>query len=408
MCRFGVETQSEFVDGQMDWSLGHASILTETMSRALSQAVEAQKNAQRFSYYDCAYIHLPFGPGDVTPLVLRVATAEIEVLPTLDFGEFTYKAFTGVFGRPPTTEERATWLDALITALNVGIAELQTAAADLIDALFADSIYTDRMRNDDQFVTDLYASYLGRPADKGKAGWVEQITIHDRATVQTAFRVSGEFIDRISLLSEPTGHDNDVREMGDQSFSDGAAIDGVQFSLTNAENRYSDILGQPGRQLYPAPATVKRAFRLPDGTFEAVVMLEGFAQFGDVGADDASVTINADTTPDLTDVVQEITQHCTNIYKGDGCDSPDTSPTCSHLKNDLVNGCATKAAAPQLVDITPPDNRPSFKGVAQPLASTTPAGVGLDPDGVGPDGWPGDEYDPNNPHRRGRSYQFGL
>lgn len=378
------------------------------MGRHLSQAVEAIKNSQRFSYYDCAYIHLPFGPGDITPLVLYVSTSEIEVLPTLDFGEFIYKSFVGVFGRPPITAERADWLDALLTALEISEAALRAAAADLIDGLFADAAYDARMRNDDQFVTDLYASYLGRIADSGKAGWVEQVVLHDRATVQTAFRVSGEFIDRMALLSEPTAHDNDVREMGDLSLSDGASIDGAQFSLTNVENKYSDLLGQAGRRLYPAPATVKRAFRLLDGGYEAVVMLEGFAQFGDVGADNASVTITADTTPDSTDVVLEVTQHCANIYKGDGCDSADTSETCSHLKDDAVNGCAGKAAAPQLVDITPPDNRPSFRGSVKPLASTTPPGVGLDPDGVGPDGWPGDEYDPNNPRRRGRSYEFGL
>jgi hypothetical protein len=220
--------------------------------------------------------------------------------------------------------------------------------------------------------------------------------------------VSGEFIDRISLLAEPTAHDNDLREWGDLTFSDGASTDGVSFSLANGDNSYSDLLGQPGRRLYPAPATVKRAFRLLDGTYEAVVLLEGFAQFGEIDGDNARVTVVSDTTPDGTDVIEEMTQHCANIYKQAGCDSADTSPTCSYIKNDEVNGCAAKAPAPQLIDITPPDNRPSFRGLVKPPASTTPPGVGLPDDGVGPNGWPGDEYDPNDPRRRGRTSYFGL
>jgi hypothetical protein len=369
--------------------------------RKLSQAVTAIKDSQRFGYYDVAYIHLPFGPDDVLPIVLEISTAEIEVLPSLDFTEFIYKAHTGALGRPPTTAERAAWLDALITALATSVPALKAAAADLIDGLFASGEYTALMHNDDQFVTDLYAAYLGRIADKGKADWVTQVGATDRATVQAAFRESIEFGKRVSLLSEPTPHDNDIREMGDLPFSDGASIDGVQFSLTNAENTYSDLLGEPGRRLYPAPATVKRAFHLPDGTYEAVVMLEGFAQFGDVDGDKASVTIVADTSPDGTDVVEEITQHCGNIYKRSGCDSADPSATCSHIKFDAVNGCISKLPAPQIIDIMPLNNLPRFKGISKPLIVTTTPGVGLDPGQVGPDGWPIDAYDPHDPLRKG-------
>jgi len=376
--------------------------------RALSQAVEAVKNSPRFTYHDCAYIHLPFGPGDILPRVLYLSTADIEVAPTLDFNEFIYKAFTGTLGRPPLTAERAAWLDALLAALEISEDDLRNAAADLIDGLFDSAEYAALMDNDDQFVTRLYASYLGRLYDSGKQGWVDEVVAHDRATVQTAFRVSEEFIKRIRLLSEPTSHENDLREWGDLALSDGAAIDNVQFSLTNAGNNYSDILGQTGRRLYPAPATVKRAFLLPDGTYEAVVMLEGFAQFGDIDSDNAKATVVADTTPDGTDVVEEIFQHCANLYKQAGCDSASTTPTCSHIKNDAVNGCASKAAAPQLVDIAPPDNRPSFRGRAQPPASTAPAGVGLPDDGVAPNGWPRGEYDPEDPRRMARSNYLGL
>jgi hypothetical protein len=372
------------------------------MPRELSAEVEAIKDSQRFAYYDVAEITLPFGPGDVTPRVLRVATAEIEVLPSLDFTEFVYKAFAGALGRASLSSERTDWIEALLLALETSEAALVTEAVGLIDGLFTSTDYDDRMRNDDQFISDLYAAFLGRVAETGgKTFWLAQIAAHDRAWVRARFGEAEEFAERIALLSQPAAQESDVREMGDLPFSDGAAIDGVSFSLTNAENTYSNLLGQQGRRLHPAPAVVSRVFRLADNTYSPVVMMVGFAKFSGVDGENAKVTINSDLNRRGVDMVKSVSQHCDLVYKMGGCDSPDPSLTCSHIEDDATNGCASKLPAPQIIDASPPDNRPSFSGVSQPPATTSsPTPVGIDPVGAGPGGWPDDEYDPFDPRRR--------
>jgi hypothetical protein len=132
-------------------------------------------------------------------------------------------------------------------------------------------------------------------------------------------------------------------------------------------------------------------------------MLWGFAKFGTLDGDNAKIAIVSDLAPDGTDVVEEVTQHCVNIYKGDGCDSPDGSPTCSRLFDDNVNGCPTKAAALILIDSAPPDNRPSFKGIPQLAPPATPNVVITPKDPQ----WPGD-YDPNDPIWPKRGFVWNI
>lgn len=383
------------------------------MPRELSLAVEAAKNSASFTYYDFAEIHLPYGQGDLFPRVLYVATSDIVITPVLDFYEFVYKAFIAAFGRAPLSSEFTAWRTDLETELAVSQSALKTAAAGLIDDLFTDSAYTARLRNDDQFVGDLYAAYLGRVADPpGKAFWVGEVGTTSRNAVRAAFGTpSQEFAMRLSRMTEPHSYEPDIRDMGDLTFSEGAAIDSVEFALTNTENTYSDLIGQSDRRLYPAPAIVSRAFRVDDGTYEPVEMMRGFARFSSTDGETARVMITSDFYRRGVDVVETITQHCLNVYKGEGCDSPDTSPTCSRIEDDAVNGCIVKAAALQIIDTSPPNNRPSFKGIAQltiaTAVSTTP-GVGIPPSDPGPGGWPGD-YDPHDPRIRTHApYRYGL
>lgn len=374
--------------------------------RELSVAVETIKNSQQFTYFDVAEIHLPFGPGDITPRVLFVATAEIEVLPSLDFAAFANIAFVGALARVPTSAERGDWVDALQTAYEISEAALLTEAQGLIDDLFTSAEYIARDRSDNQFVEDLYQAFLGRIHDEaGMVTWLEALETETRAFVRAGFYNSVEFANRVSLLSEPASFESDTREMGDLAFSDGAATDGVEFSLTNAENTYSDLIGQPGRRLYPASAVVSRAFKLDDGTFEKVEMIVGLARFTSADGENAKVAIFSDLDRRGVDVVEMVPQHCIHIYKGPGCDSPDASPTCSRILNDATNGCASKDPAPQIEDAAPPDNRPSFKGLPQeiiPVITTAPTGVGIPPGEAGPGGWPDRDYDPFDPSTGGR------
>lgn len=372
------------------------------MPRELSAEVQAVVISQRFTYYDHAEIHLPFGPDDVVPRILYVSTGLIEVLSSLDFNEFTDVAFKGVFDRPPTSAERTDWVDALETALAINFAALLAEAKDRIDDLFTSAEYTARMRNDDQFVGDLYLAFLGRVAEAGgKAFWVAEVIATSRNAVRSSFGGSDEFIDRITRMSVPSASDSDVRDMGDLSFADGAATDGVEFSLSNLESYFSDLLVQPGRRLYPAPSVTFRAFQLTDGTFQSVEMLTGFARFNSVDGDNARVSIFSDMSRRGIDVVELDTQRCRAVYKGPRCDSPDASPTCSRLFDDATNGCPSKDPAPQLTTPVPANNLPSFVGTPA-LRPVAPTGQGLpapETGGVNPGGWPPD-IDPYDPRLR--------
>lgn len=53
--------------------------------------------------------------------------------------------------------------------------------------------------------------------------------------------------------------------------------------------------------------------------------------------------------------------HCALRYKRAGCDSTDSTPTCSHLFED-PNGCSTKTPAARLTTPTPSNNQGSFQG----------------------------------------------
>lgn len=370
--------------------------------RELSPAVEAIKNSQRFTYYDRVEIYLPLGPGDAVPRVLKLSTAEIEVSLSLSFDGFTYAAFSGALARAPFVAEMADWVAAFEEALAISSAALLAEAQSRIDDLFGSDEYTDRMRSDEQFVDDLYRAFLGRVGDTiGRANHLADLAAAvPRSVVRQHFYYSTEFIERVASMNLPTLHDSDVRDIGDLTFSDGAATDGVEFALTNAENTYSDIIGQSGRRLYPAPAVVSRAFKLEDGTFEKVEMLFGFARFSVTDGDNAKVSIFSDMDRRGVDVIEMVSQHCIHIYKGPGCDSSDASPTCSRILNDATNGCISKEPAPQIADVAPPDNRPSFKGLPQEIIgviSTAPPGVGIPEGEAGSGGWPINDYDPYDP-----------
>lgn len=362
------------------------------MPRELSAAVEAIVNAQRFTYYDYAQIQLPLGPGEIVPLRLVISTAEIEVTPAFDFTAFTYTAFAAAFNRSPRATEEADWLDALRTGFDVDTVTLVTAAKSLVDGLFADAEYTDRMRTDDQFIEDLFRAFLARPSDAiGKTLWLGFLAGHTRDETREAFGMSSEFNEWAGGLNQPATAENVSRDLGDLSFAEGLGTDGMDFALTNAENTYSDLFGQAGRRLYPARAATGRAFKRANGSFETVEMTSAFAKFNVIDADTVKISIISDMNRRGVDVVEQVTQRCSHSYKDEGCASPDPSDTCSRIKNDAVNGCASKLPALVNIDAAPTDNRARFKGISQPSASTTAnPSVGLDPIHVDNGGWPGD------------------
>lgn len=325
------------------------------MSRTLSPEIEAAIASTGFVHFDAVEIELPFKDGDAAPIMIRAASASgVELLAPLDFLTFTYKAFTGAFGRAPTSAEVSTWDSALQTGFDTSPAALLTAASYLIDALFADTEYTDRMRSDNQFVGDIYMSYFGRIADPaGLAFWTNEVLVTSRAGVQAAFKVPGEFTDRVAGLNQPRAYDSDIHSAGSISLTDGVAIDSSELSLQNLSHTYSVPLAEPDRRLYPATATLKRAFKIADGTYKADTLITGDAQFVDIDSQAVKVQITSDMSRKGLNVVEEITQRCALQYKRFRCGSTDPSLTCSRIFDDVVNGCAQKMPAPQIIDTDP-------------------------------------------------------
>lgn len=162
----------------------------ELIDRSAQQQVNDLCLAGRFS--------LPYvdqGKLRVTPLA---AFPEL-FTPT----QFTVKAFLGALNRQPTTGgggELPTWVAALNTAIASGAAALVTAAATLVKGIFAGAEYLALSTANDVFVTNLYASYLGRVPDALGAAWVAALDASSltRSQVEDGFGGSTEFSNRVT------------------------------------------------------------------------------------------------------------------------------------------------------------------------------------------------------------------
>jgi hypothetical protein len=368
------------------------------MAREYSTEAEAAKNSDEFSYVDMVEIQLPWKPGDVPPIIIRAAASPISANSSFDVAHFIYSAFVGALGRVPTVAEDADWQEDLEAAFEAEI--LLSTAVSLIQNLFLSDEYDDRMRTDTQFVEDLYNAYLGRVSDpEGKAFWTQLVIDTSRDAVRDNFEGSDEFEHRVEGLFGNVTYDSTLREPGDIAIAEGvSSTDSISFSLTNRDNTYSTLFTESARRLYPAPAVYKRAILTANG-YEVDDLIIGFANFNTTDPQNAQITIFTEMSRTGIDVVEEETQRCANTYKGPGCDSPDESPTCSLIHNDAVNGCASKAPALILIDSSPPNNQPSFRGTPSTIVSEL-ATVGLTNTDVGPSGFPIDELDPSDPRLR--------
>lgn len=381
------------------------------MARELTAEQEAAVASDDFSYYDTVEIRLPYAVGDAAPIVIRATTVDepfgagsgIEITSPYDFSTFTYRAFTAAPDRPPTTTEEDAWIAALEAAFATSQAALLTEAKSRINGLFLSAGYLARLRTDDQFIEDLYLTFLNRVSDPGgKLFWLTALASTTRDALRVTFQDSGtEFSGRVAALNQPADFEPDVRDMGAVTLSDGRAQDGADLGLQNTQNTYSVLLAEATRRLHPAPALIKRAIRIADETYEADTLVTGFARFDSVDGQNAKITVTSDMSRRGLDVIVPITQRCRHVYKGPGCESPDTSPTCSRIFDDADNGCAAKDPAPRITDVSVTNNQPSFGGVP-PLnvtAEATPTS-GLPPVTRLPsNGWPTD-YDVSDPRLR--------
>lgn len=111
--------------------------------------------------------------------------------------------------RQPTSTELQNWLSTLQTAYAQGQTPFLTAMQSLGQTIFNSQEYINRNRTDQQFVYDLYKTYLYREPDQsGWDFWTSQVPPNGRSNVRLAFEVSPEFglrVGGISPFSPPGG-----------------------------------------------------------------------------------------------------------------------------------------------------------------------------------------------------------
>ena len=112
----------------------------------------------------------------------------------------------GALGRQPNPQELGQW--AALIGASFGQARLEQAKA-LGDTIFLSAEYAARQRSDEEYVADLYWTYLQRPPDvDGLKFWVERIALQGRDGVREGFEVNNEFAAQVGGIctpGQPTG-----------------------------------------------------------------------------------------------------------------------------------------------------------------------------------------------------------
>jgi hypothetical protein len=196
----------------------------ELVGRTAQQQIEDICRSGRLS--------LPFpDKGKLRVVPLRRATELFSA------AVFTDKAFFGVLARAATSLEREEWFDAVLAARDLSQAALLEECQSRVMDLFESSLYTDRARTDEEFITDCYAAFLRRePDDAGAAFWLNQLITFDppelaRLHLLEAFSVSIEFINDCS--------DSDVPAFSDRGDARNICIDRPQSDGGKSTLSYS-------------------------------------------------------------------------------------------------------------------------------------------------------------------------
>ncbi|HEX6045518.1 MAG TPA: DUF4214 domain-containing protein, partial [Pyrinomonadaceae bacterium] len=114
--------------------------------------------------------------------------------PSVFDDQFINNFFTWAVLRAPNGNEPTYWKDQFRVAYAQGQTSLKLAAVELGKTLFESAEYAGRGRLDDQYVDDLYRTYLMREADSaGRAFWITQVEPNGRENVRRAFEECPEF-----------------------------------------------------------------------------------------------------------------------------------------------------------------------------------------------------------------------
>lgn len=349
------------------------------MARELPVLSQQATESPEFRYVDWAKIIMPLKFGDGQPIILHSAKAAFLMAPIETPEWFVIEVYLAGLDRMPSEVE----FDAAMAEFDSDdIAHYISDAQAMIAALFTD-VYPNASKSDYQFLTDSYGAFFGRfPVVEERAAWQDDVGEGeplDRPNILSELKSTAEFIDRITHNIQPREFNPEVKSMSALTINEGRAMDNVSMVIVNREEQYSTRFSDDFRPLSPARAIVGRAFYVGSEVFESDVLMIGAAQIDKIDMSEISITALSDTSRQGIRVVKEITQRCAHIYKGPGCDTQDSSPTCSRIKDDSTNGCASKDPAPQLTGDGLDDNRPSFLGVIKGAPHPgTP--IGINPD----------------------------
>ena len=121
------------------------------------------------------------------------AARSVSPPPVLD-DQFIANFFTWALVRTPSGGESTFWNDQLRVAYAQGQTSLKLAAIELGKTLFESAEYAGRQRTPQQYVYDLYKSYLMREPDgPGWTHWTGEVGNVGRENVRRAFEESSEF-----------------------------------------------------------------------------------------------------------------------------------------------------------------------------------------------------------------------
>jgi RHS repeat-associated protein len=116
--------------------------------------------------------------------------------------QFVQDFYQGVLQRQPTSTELSNWVATLSQAQAQGHGQLIAATQSLGAALFTSTEYANLGTSNAQYVTDLYAGYLGRSPDSGGYNaWLSMLNGGtSRADVRNGFAYSSEFQADVTAL----------------------------------------------------------------------------------------------------------------------------------------------------------------------------------------------------------------
>lgn len=125
-------------------------------------------------------------------------------VPLLD-DQYMQNFFTYAVWRAPSSAEATYWLDIQRSAYANGNGSLVLAIREMGKTLFESAEYAYPVRNDHQYVSDLYQTYLLRGPDPGGwAFWESLVPSLGREAIRRAFDESTEFINLVNTIT-PSG-----------------------------------------------------------------------------------------------------------------------------------------------------------------------------------------------------------